>query len=84
MLQISVAEAHNRLSHLLRKVNDGPITITKRGKPVGILISPADYERLRKYQAYQQMLGLSRALRESGLTAEELVSASRSELEARP
>ena len=35
-MYISVAEAHNRLSRWLKKVQDEPITITRRGKPIGV------------------------------------------------
>jgi predicted nucleic acid-binding protein len=40
---------------------DEPITITRRDKSVGV-ISPEEYERLRRVQAYLQMLRLSREL----------------------
>lgn len=83
-MYISVSEAHNRLSRWLDKVEDEPITITRRGKPVGVIVSPGEYERLRQVGAYLQMLRLSGSLRESGLTADELFRASREELEDRP
>jgi prevent-host-death family protein len=83
-MQISIAQAHNRLSYWLNKVNEGPITITRRGKPVGVIISPGEFERLRQFQAYQQVLGLAHSLRESGITARELYEASREELEHEP
>lgn len=82
-MDISVAEAHNRLSRWLVQVQHGPVTITRRGKPVGVIISPEEYQRLRRVQAYLQMLRLSQSLRESGVTADELFKASRTELEAR-
>jgi prevent-host-death family protein len=80
-MDISVAEAHNRLSQLLKQVREGPIRITSRGKLVGVLVDPEEYERLRQVQAYIQMLGISRTLRESGVTASELYRTSRDELE---
>jgi prevent-host-death family protein len=83
-MYISVAEAHSRLSRWLNKIKDEPITITRRGKPVGVIISPEEYGRLRQVQAYLQMLRLSHTLRESGLTADELFRVSRQELEDRP
>lgn len=82
-MDVSIAEAHNRLSRWLNKVKDGPITITRRGKPVGIIISPDEYKRLSQVHAYLQMLRLSRTLRDSGVTARELARASRAELEGR-
>ncbi len=80
---ISVAEAHNRLSRWLNKVEEGPITILRRGEPVGVIISPQEYARLRQVQAYLQMLRIAKTLRESGVTAEELFQTSREELEGR-
>lgn len=80
-MHVSVAEAHNRLSYWLNKLDDGPITITRRGKPVGVIIAPEDYERLRQFQAYQQVIQLAQTLRESGVTADELYAASREERE---
>jgi prevent-host-death family protein len=82
-MHISVSEAHNRLSHWLDEIEDEPVTITRRGKPVGVIVSPQEYERLSQVKAYLQMLRLSRSLSESGVTARELLDASREELEER-
>jgi len=80
-MNISVAEAHNRLSYWLNRLAEGPITITRRGKPVGVIIAPEDYERLQQFQAYQQVIQLAQTLHDSGVTADELYKASREELE---
>jgi prevent-host-death family protein len=81
---VSITEVHNRLSYWLKKVPERPVTITRRGKPVGVLVSPEEYERLRQVQAYLEMLRLSRSLQASDVTADGLLQASRDELEARP
>ena len=81
---VSITEMHNRLSYWLQKVPERPVTITRRGKPVGVLVSPEEYERLRQVQAYLEMLRLSRSLQDSDLAADELFQASREQLEARP
>lgn len=83
MLHLPIAEAHNRLSSLLKKVAQTPIVLTRRGKAVGVLISPEEYERLKRYEAYDTLVGLSHTLRESGLTAAELYRAAREDLEGR-
>ena len=83
MINIPIAEAHNRLSSLLKKVQKNPITLTRRGKAVGVLISPEEYERLCKFEAYNNMIRLSETLRESGVSASELYRVSRDELEGR-
>lgn len=82
-MEITITEAHNRLSHWLKKVPQRPITITQRGKPVGVLVSPEEYERLRQVRAYLDMVRLSHSLQDAGVTAAELFEASRAELEAR-
>ena len=80
-MDISIAEAHNRLSSVLKQVEKGPVTITRHGKAVGVIISPDEYARLRQVQAYLQMIHLSKTLRETGVSATELYQASRLELE---
>jgi prevent-host-death family protein len=80
-MDISIAEAHNRLSAVIKQVSKGPIHITRRGKTIGVIISPEEYERLRQVQAYLQMTSISKALHDSGLSAAELYQASRQELE---
>jgi prevent-host-death family protein len=83
-LDISIAEAHNRLSHWLKQVEQGKaVRITKRGKPVGVIIDPDEYDRLRQVQAYLEMVSISRSLRESDITADDLYRAGRDELEQR-
>ena len=83
-MHISISEAHNRLSHWLDQVEMEPLTITRHGEPVGVIVSPQEYERLCQVQAYLQMLRLSRSLSDSGLRAADLFEASRQELEERP
>jgi prevent-host-death family protein len=80
-MDISIAEAHNRLSSLLKQVENGPIVIRRRGKTVGVIISPEEYENLRQVRAYLQMVDLAHALRDSGISAAELYQVSRQELE---
>jgi prevent-host-death family protein len=81
-MNISIADAHNRLSQWLKYLPQGPVTITRRGKPVGVIIDPAEYERLRQVRAYLQLLDISHELGE-GASADEIYRASRQELEER-
>ena len=80
---VSVSEVHSRLSRWLDKLSDGPIVITRHGEPVGVLIAPDEYDRLRKVQAYVELVRLSYELRDSGLTARDLYRSSLDELEKR-
>jgi len=83
MIDVPIAEAHNRLSALLKRVQKGPIMLTRRGKPVGVILSPEEYDRLRQFEALSQVVQLSRSLRESGVNAADLYRTSRDELEGR-
>jgi prevent-host-death family protein len=82
-MDISVSEAHNRLSQLLKEAQERPVVITRHGEPVGVLISHEEYERLSEVKAYLQIVKLSQQLDDRGVTAKELVRSSRDELEAR-
>ena len=83
MIEVPIAEAHNRLSALLKRVQKGPIRLTRRGKPVGVILSPEEYDRLRQFEAFSQVVQLSHSLRESGVSAADLYRTSRDELEGR-
>lgn len=84
-MDISIAEAHNRLSYWLKQVEEGKtVRITRRGKPVGVIIDPEEYERLRQVQAYLEMVSISRTLQDSKIRAEELYRTSHDQLEERP
>lgn len=52
--QISIAEAKNRLPTIVHGVEKGPsVELTRRGKPVAVLLSIREYERLsRKYTGF--------------------------------
>ncbi|MFZ1641932.1 MAG: type II toxin-antitoxin system Phd/YefM family antitoxin [Candidatus Contendobacter sp.] len=44
---ISIAEARNQLPALIHQAETGqPVTISRRGKPVAVVLSVAEYERL--------------------------------------
>ncbi len=81
-MNISIAEAHNRLSHWLKQVQKAPVIITRRGKAVGVLIDPEEYDKLRRVKAYLQLITISREIGQ-GVSAEEIYRASRQELEER-
>jgi prevent-host-death family protein len=51
MTQTSIAEAKTQLTRLIHAVERGePVHITRRGKPVAVLLSEVDYERLCRAQ----------------------------------
>ena len=52
--QFSIAEAKNRLPTIIHYVEKGPyVKLTRRGKPVAVLLSIQEYERLsRKHTGF--------------------------------
>jgi len=46
--EFSIAEARNQLPALVHAVESGPpVRLTRRGRPVAVLVSVVEYERLR-------------------------------------
>jgi antitoxin Phd len=62
MKQYSIAEARDNLPGLVHAVESGtPVELTRRGKPIAVLLALPDYERLREGRrgfmaAYQDFL----------------------------
>ena len=82
---VSVAEAKRDLTSLIRhsESENEQIVITRRGKPVSVLLGFKEYEKLHKLSAYAGMLRLSKELSRTGVSASELFDQSRQELEKR-
>ena len=47
MREFAAREAKNRFGQLLDAAQTGPVRVTKKGRPVGVLMSMQQYERLR-------------------------------------
>lgn len=56
--QYTISEAKNRLTSIIHSVEKGPsVKITRRGKPVAVLLSIREYEKLgRKKQGFWNAL----------------------------
>jgi prevent-host-death family protein len=46
MKRVSVADARNHLPALIHEAETEPVEIVRRGKPVAVLVSRADFDRL--------------------------------------
>ena len=52
MKSVSIADAKNRLTELLYEAEEGQaVQVTRRGQPVAVLVSEADYLRLKSAAA---------------------------------
>jgi prevent-host-death family protein len=57
MTTVSIAEAKNQLARIVQQAEAGePVHITRHGKPVAVLLSEMEYERLRAGQAEPESL----------------------------
>ena len=66
----SIAEARNHLTEIVRDVEQvATIQLTRRGKPVAILLSTQEYERLqkRKVDFWEAYVAFRRRLDEEGI-----------------
>jgi prevent-host-death family protein len=73
---VSIAEARNQLTAIIHRVEAGqPTTISRRGKPVAVLLSMADYERLLNAQSpepdgWNRLLAIRQELAEADAFAD--------------
>lgn len=75
MKTITAVEARNRFGQLLDTAQKQPVTVTKKGRPIVVVMSAQDYER-RKQRAWQRLLEVMEQTGEHaarrGLTPENL------------
>ncbi len=73
----SVTEARRKFSDVLRKAEtEGAVTITRRGRPVAVLLSIEEYRRLQSKESFwEAYTRLRRDMEEAGVTIEEDVFA---------
>jgi prevent-host-death family protein len=75
MKEISSRAAKNQFGQLLESAQRGPVRVTRRGRPVGVLLSEEQYQRLRG-TAWDRLANTVESMRqqasEKGLTEEVL------------
>ena len=75
MRTISSLDAKNRFGQLLDAAQRAPVTVTKKGRPAAVVLSVADYERMRGAGWRRLLATLAEARQEAaerGLTDERL------------
>jgi prevent-host-death family protein len=73
MKEIAAREAKNRFGRLLDAAQSAPVRVTKKGRAVGVLMSEAQYDRLRgaAWERLQETVETMRAEADkNGLTDE--------------
>ena len=75
MKEISSRAAKNQFGQLLEAAQRGPVRVTRQGRPVGVLLSEEQYQRLRGI-AWDRLANTMESVRkqasESGLSPEAL------------
>jgi antitoxin Phd len=77
MKEINARNAKNQFGQLLESAQRGPVRVTRRGRPVGVLLSEEQYQRLRGI-AWDRLASTVDTMRQQaadkGLTEETLAS----------
>jgi len=75
MKEINSRAAKNQFGQLLESAQRGPVRVTRRGRPVGVLLSEEQYQRLRGI-AWDRLANSVESMRQqaldNGLTEEAL------------
>jgi prevent-host-death family protein len=84
-ITVSVAEGKKEFSRLIREAaeRNEDIVVTKRGKPMAVIVSYGAYRRSRKAEARRKILESRAAFARAGVSAAEVFRESRNELERR-
>jgi len=80
---VSVAKGKKHFSHLLKKASEEKeeITITKRGKPVAVLVPYEEYKKNQRLNAYQKIKEARKHFSRAGIKAEDTYKLSKKQLE---
>ena len=80
---VSVAEGKRGFSRLIRDALEkkGEIVVTKRGKPVAVILPYEEYQQSKRVEGYRKISKAREAFPETGISANEVFKESRSQLE---
>jgi prevent-host-death family protein len=84
-ITVNIAEGKRDFSRLIRKAAEGneEIVVTKRGRPVAVIVPYGEYLHSRKAEAHRKILESRAAFVKAGVSAAEVHKASRKELKRR-
>ncbi|MBS3977992.1 MAG: type II toxin-antitoxin system Phd/YefM family antitoxin [Syntrophomonadaceae bacterium] len=82
MLNVNVGDAKKKFLELVRQVEEHQsIVIKKKGEPVAAILPYSEYISLNRIKSYIALQELANTLKDSGITAKEVYTASKAELE---
>lgn len=82
---VTIAEGKRDFSRLIREAAERKedIVVTKRGKPMAVIVPYGEYQHSRKVEAHQKILESRAAFVKAGVSAAEVYKESREDLERR-
>lgn len=83
---VSVAEGKKGFSRLIQDAlnKKKEIVVTKRGKPVAVIVSFEEYQHSKRAEGYRKIMEARSTFLKAGLVADEVFKESRKQLEKRP
>ncbi len=84
--KVNIADGKKNFSRLIHDAAEKKedIVVTKRGKPVAVIIPYEEYKHSRRVDAFKKILESREAFLKSGISAEEVYKESKKQLEKRP
>ncbi len=85
MNTVNIAEGKRDFSRLIQESHEKQedILVTKRGKPIAVIVPYAKYERARALEGYRKIMEARGVFKKAGVTAEKVFRESREQLEKR-
>lgn len=82
---VTIAEGKRAFSRLIKQAVEKSenIVVTKRGKPMAVIVPYEEYQLSKKVKAHQKILESRTAFAKIGVSAAEVYSESKEELETR-
>ncbi len=80
---VSIAEGKKGFSRLVQDALEkkGEIVVTKRGKPVAVILPYEEYQQSKRLEGYRKISKSRETFLETGISADEVFKESRSQLE---
>lgn len=85
-ITVSIAEGKKGFSRLIQdaSTNKEEIIVTRRGKPVAVIVPYEEYQQSKKAEGYRKIMEARDAFMKTGILAKEIYKESRKQLEKRP
>lgn len=80
---VSIAEGKKRFSSIIEETQKTreEIVVTKRGKPVAVIVPYEEFKRSRRLEGYKKIMEAREAFLETGISPKEVLKESRRQLE---